>query len=62
MQHIFKLSEAEVKAAIRRFAQEHARDDIPDDTEVKLNVREYPAQLGSYEVTAEVVGPWNDES
>lgn len=62
MQHVYKLSEAEVKSAIRRFVQERTCDQIPDDAQVKLNVREFPAEKGSYEVTADVVGPWEDQS
>lgn len=62
MQHVFKLSEAEVKSAIRRFAQERTCDQIPDDAQVKLNVWVFSAEKGSYEVTADVVGPWEDQS
>jgi hypothetical protein len=60
MQHVARLSEAEVKAAIRDFVLNLASEDYSQG-DVNLLVKENAAKDG-YEVTAEVVGPWRDES
>lgn len=60
MQHVARLSEAEVKSAILEFVRNYANEDYSQG-DVNLLVKENAAKDG-YEVTAEVVGPWRDES
>ena len=60
MQHIARLSEAEIKTAILEFVQDRGAEDYSQG-EVNFTIKENAAMDG-YEVRAEVVGPWKDES